>query len=175
MTTSAWTLLRGEYRTCVGGNERLSRTQRSTLAPRQLWRSIDTLMGLRHASITGAVSADDMHHFFDMKVAGVRTSTTDAPSPSFTAAPLGCVLRVFRPLTVIDVVAAVRALPDKECMFDPLPTHVFKHNVDVMAPFLVEVMNRSLVLGVVPSVFKSAYITPLLKKADLDPDDANSY
>jgi hypothetical protein len=60
-------------------------------------------------------------------------------------------------------------------MSDPLPTRLLKDNVDVLAPFLVELMNRSLVLGVVPSVFKSAYITPLLKKADLDPADAKSY
>ena len=32
-----------------------------------------------------------------------------------------------------------------------------------------------MVLGVVPSVFKAAYITPLLKKADLDPTDTKSY
>ena len=121
------------------------------------------------------ISAEDMHHFFDTKVAGVRASTSDAPPPSFTAAPLGCVLRVIRPLTVIDVVAVIRSLPDKECRSYPLPTYVLKDKVVVMAPFLVELMNRSLVLGVVPSVFKSAYITPLLKKADLDQDDAKSY
>ena len=33
----------------------------------------------------------------------------------------------------------------------------------------------SLEQGVVPSSFKSAYITPLLKKADLDPADVKSY
>jgi hypothetical protein len=44
-----------------------------------------------------------------------------------------------------------------------------------VAPFLVELFNQSLALGVVPSDFKSAYITPLLKKADLDPTDAKSY
>jgi len=30
-------------------------------------------------------------------------------------------------------------------------------------------------IGSVPSIFKSAYITPLLKKADLDPADVKSY
>jgi hypothetical protein len=44
-----------------------------------------------------------------------------------------------------------------------------------VAPFPVELFNQSLALGVVPSDFKSAYITPLLKKADLDPTDAKSY
>ena len=132
-------------------------------------------MGRGHAPTPVAVSADEMHCFFDAKVAGVRASTSDAPAPSFSAAPLGCVLRVFRPLTVADVVAAVRVLPDKQCTSDPLPTRLLKDNVDVLAPFLVEMFNRSLALGVVPSVFKSAYVTPLLKKADLDPADAKSY
>jgi len=50
-----------------------------------------------------------------------------------------------------------------------------KDNVDVLALFLVELFNRSMALGVVLSVFKAAYITPLLKKADLDPTDAKSY
>ena len=38
-----------------------------------------------------------------------------------------------------------------------------------------QLFNWSLEHGVVPSTFKSAYITPLLKKADLDPADARSY
>ena len=46
-------------------------------------------MGRGHASITGTVRTEDMHHFFDMKVAGVRASTAEAPPPSFNAASLG--------------------------------------------------------------------------------------
>ena len=42
-------------------------------------------------------------------------------------------------------------------------------------PFLVELFNRSLSESLVPSVFKAAYVTPLLKKADLDSADAMSY
>ena len=44
-----------------------------------------------------------------------------------------------------------------------------------MAPFIVELFNRSLSLGVVPDIFKAAYITPLLKKPDADPADAKYY
>ncbi|HSN23899.1 MAG TPA: reverse transcriptase family protein, partial [Methylomicrobium sp.] len=44
-----------------------------------------------------------------------------------------------------------------------------------LAPFLVQVFNQSLALGVVPDAFKAAYITPLLKKSDADPADAKSY
>ena len=47
--------------------------------------------------------------------------------------------------------------------------------VDVIAPFLTELFNRSLSNGVVPEVFKAAYITPLLKKSDMDPEDVRSF
>jgi len=54
-------------------------------------------------------------------------------------------------------------------------TRLLKDTIDVLAPFCVELFNRSLISGTVPSHFKTAYITPLLKKADLDPDDMRSY
>jgi hypothetical protein len=56
-----------------------------------------------------------------------------------------------------------------------LPTSLLKENVDTLAPFLTELFNRSLLQGTVPSVFKSAFITPLLKKPDLDPAETKSY
>jgi len=45
----------------------------------------------------------------------------------------------------------------------------------MLAPFLVELFNRSVLHGSVPTAFKAAYITPLLKKPDLDPADVQSY
>jgi len=73
------------------------------------------------------------------------------------------------------VVAAIRALLDKQSADDPLPTRLLKENVDVLAPFLVELHNQSLQTGSVPTSYKSAYITPLLKKANFDQADAKSY
>jgi hypothetical protein len=176
--TNAWFIRRREYRDLRKRKREsfwMAKIDAERSTPRQLWHSIDTLMGRRQAPTSVAITADEMHRFFDSKVADVRASTSDAPPPSFSAAPLGCVLRMFRPLTVADVVTAVRLLPDKQCNSDPLPTRLLKENIDVLAPFLVDLFNRSLTLGVVPSVFKSAYITPLLKKVDLDPADARSY
>ena len=177
-SAAVWTARRREYRAMV----RLKRESYwqekvdvQCSSPRQLWRSVDQLLGRGHSQEPPAVAADVLHRFFDDKVAGVRAATADAAPPTFAAVPLGCSLTAFRPLTVADVIAGVRALPDKQCASDPLPTHMLKDNVDVLAPFLVDLFNRSMALGVVPAVFKAAYITPLLKKADLDPTDAKSY
>ena len=47
-----------------------------------------------------------------------------------------------------------------------MPTRMLKCNIDLLAPFLAELFNRSLALGTVPDVFKAAFITPMLKKPD---------
>jgi len=121
------------------------------------------------------ISASDLQSFFDNKVAGVRAATADADPPSFTPALVVCVLRLFSAVTPADVVASVKALPDKQCAFDPLPTWLLKKCIGVISPFLCQLFNWSLEHGSVPSSFKCAYITPLLKKADLDPADVKSY
>jgi len=111
-----------------------------------------------------AITATEFHRFLDAKVDGVHATTTNAPPPSFSTVPPGCSLHAFQSLVVEDVVTAVRALP----------TRLLKENVDVLAPFLVELHNRSLQTGSVPTSFKSAYITPLLKKAKLNPANPKS-
>ena len=119
--------------------------------------------------------AHTLHKFFDEKVDGVRAATADAPPPTFVPIREGCSLNAFRLVTVDVVIAAVNALPNKQCVSDPLPTSWLKGNVDLLAPFLVELFNQSLTMGYVPTAFREAYITPILKKADLDSFDAKSY
>ena len=63
-------------------------------------------------------------------------------------------------------------------MSDALPTRLLKDNIAILAPFLTELFNpahRSLSTDCVPAAFKEAYITPRLKKADLDSADVKSY
>ena len=140
-----------------------------------MWHSIDVLMRRGPVETSVGVGTDKMHNFFDEKIANIRTSTADAPPPSFVADPPASRLDSFRLLTVADVATAVHQLPDKQCQSDPIPTRLLKQHIDLLAPFLTDLFNRSLSMGVVPTGFKSAYVTPLLKKADLDPADVKSY
>jgi exonuclease III len=176
--TAAWTARRRAYRGLLRQKREQfwrSKVDAERSSPQQLWRSVDELMGRGRVPMTSDISADAFHRFFDDKVAGIRASTDDAPPPSFTAAPPGCHLAEFRAVTTDDVTAAVRVLPNKQCESDPMSTSLLKDNVDVLAPFLVELFNRSLALGVVPAVFKKAFITPRLKKPDLDSADIKSH
>ena len=81
----------------------------------------------------------------------------------------------FRPLDISDVIKAVKLLPDKQCSANPMPTWLLKECADVLAPFLCHMFNASLQQGYVLSIFKSAFITPLLKKSDLDSADVKAY
>jgi len=114
-------------------------------SPQQLWQSIDALMGRGHR-----------------------------PAPSFSSAPPGCSFPGCITLDVNDVIAAVRALPDKQCSLDTMPTSLLEEHINLLAPFLVELFNHSLALGVFPASFKIAYITPLLKKSNLDSANVRS-
>ena len=68
------------------------------------------------------------------------------------------------------------ALPDKQCSSDPMPTRLLKANIDLLAPFLCRLFCWSLENGSVPSLtLKFAYITPIVKKAGLDPAELKSY
>jgi len=95
--------------------------------------------------------------------------------PTFTTVPVGCELRLFTPVSSADVVELVKKMSDKQCTRDPLPTWLLKQSVEVLAPFLCRLFNWSIQSATVPSTFKFAYITQLLKKADLDAADAKSY
>ena len=52
---------------------------------------------------------------------------------------------------------------------------LLKNSVNVLAPFLCWLFCWSLEHGVVQSRMKSAYITPIVKKADLDSSAPKSY
>ena len=109
---------------------------------------MDDLLGRGHTPASSAIDVDVFSQFFSEKVAKVRSSTADAPAPAFTRAPHGVSFQQFRPLTVDDVISAVRRLPDKSSAADdPIPTSVLKQIVHVIAPFITELLNPSIQAG----------------------------
>ena len=87
----------------------------------------------------------------------------------------GVSFAAFRTLTTDDVINAVRRLPDKSSTADPLPTTVLKHVIDLLSPFITEVLSRLLATGRFPAGFHQAFITLMAKKPGLDTTDASSY
>ena len=106
---------RSEYWMTRGDSERLQ--------PRHLWQSFEQLLGCGKALTTADIDASVLRRFFDDKVTGIHDATAGAPPLQFTAMPVGCQLRFFRPVMPADAVKLIQALPVKQCSSDPLPMH----------------------------------------------------
>ena len=61
----------------------------------------------------------------------------------------------------------------KSCILDPIPTHFLKTIIDDMLPMLTKIINMSLQQGSFPDVWKTAIVTPLLKKHGLPLESIN--
>ena len=118
---------------------------------------------------------DQFHRFFTDKVDAVHAATAGGPPPTFSVAPTVFSFSCFHKVTADDVTSAICRLPDKSCMADTLPTPQLKLVADLVALFLTELFNHLLSTATVLKVLKSALITPLLKKPDLDSADPRSY
>ena len=63
----------------------------------------------------------------------------------------------------------------KSCKLDPIPSKLLIKCLDYILPSLTELFNSSLASGIFPQCFKSALVTPILKKRCLDHNDLNNY
>lgn len=57
---------------------------------------------------------------------------------------------------------------------DPIPILLVECRVTLL-PSLAPLVNSPLSFGVFPQVFKTAFVTPLLKKPSLDPNEVQDY
>ncbi len=142
--------------------------------PRQLWRTVDQLLGRGKPPSTDVIGVEQFRTFFDGRVNRIRDATSCASSPSYSTAPTNAQLPSFRDVTLVEVMTFIGRLPDKSSAVDPLPTKVLKDISDLVAPYISELFNRSLSAGHYPSDFKHAFITPIVK-AGKDPTDVESY
>ena len=63
----------------------------------------------------------------------------------------------------------------KSCELDPIPSKLLIECLDSILPSLTDLFNSSLASGIFPQYFKSALVTPILKKKCLDHNDLNNY
>lgn len=76
-------------------------------------------------------------------------------------------LSSFKPTTLEEVGKLILSSPNKQCVFDPVPKWLRKKYCKVLAPFLVQVFNKSLGTSDCPEPLKSAVVTPIIKKPQL--------
>ena len=104
--------------------------------------------------------------FFSSKISGIREKL-DRMEGSWTGSETGPNARLdnFEPTNEHEILKIVNSSPTKSSALDPIPTAIFKHHVNILAPVIV----LSLSAGKVTTALKQAHITPILKKIQLGP------
>ena len=63
----------------------------------------------------------------------------------------------------------------KSCILDPLPATLLKQHFDLLLPIIMKIVNLSLESSLFPTSLKTAFLSPLLKKANLDHEILANY
>jgi len=147
---------------------------------RRLWKDLDELMRCENSttkptSVADAEQqADGFLNFFQQKVESVRAETANANGPVFETCGNEKFTN-FQHVTVERVIHLIGSSANKQCGLDPVPTELLKKCVDLLAPFITVVFNRSLDENYVPASQKIAHIAPRLKKRGLDDSDYKNF
>ena len=81
----------------------------------------------------------------------------------------------FQPITTHYLHSVITKCAPKSCELDPIPTSLLLECLDTVLPTMTSIINDLLKSGVFPAIYKSAIVTPLLKKPSLDPNDLKNY
>ena len=102
-------------------------------------------------------------------------SLVSIANPESRASKTQQILTHFRKTDTEEIEEIIGKSNSKTCDLDPLPTVIFKMFVKQLSVPLTLIINKSLSCGEVPTSFKTAIVTPVLKKSHLDPNEVSNY
>ena len=109
------------------------------------------------------------------EVQSKRYSFTDTCLAQSSSINENSILRSFLPVTEENIRKLISSSASKSCILDPIPTYLLKECLDTLLPIITRIINLSLQSCTVPDSFKTAAVTPLLKKASLDSNCLQNY
>ena len=81
----------------------------------------------------------------------------------------------FEKVSQLTILECILSSAPKLCDLDPIHFKLLIECLDSILPSLTDLFNSSLASGFFPQCFKSAHVTPILKKRCLDHNDLNNY
>ena len=86
-------------------------------------------------------------------------------------------LVAFETVSSETILKTIKACTNKTCDLDPMPTELLKSCIEIpcFLDCVTKILNQSLQCGAVPDAFKTALLTPLLKKPNLDEHDLKNF
>lgn len=135
--------------------------------PRILFDTINKIVSPTSPQTT-VLSKSDCNaflHFFVNKISDVRANIVPslAQNSASDLSPAHC-WSTFTPVRLHDITSLLHSMKSSFCPMDVVPTVLFVQVFDSIGPCIVEMLNSSLLTGVVPIFFKHAVVMPVLKK-----------
>jgi len=135
------------------------------------------------SGFSSAVLADKFSSYFVEKIEQIRATfniqtTASETEDTSTHSGKSCAYRNlthFKPISEIELKECIMTSKSKSCGLDPIPTTLLKLSIETLLPTIHKIVNKSLASAFVPSPFKNAIVTPLLKKPSLDSSNLNNY
>uniref|UniRef100_A0A8C6M6H9 Reverse transcriptase domain-containing protein n=1 Tax=Nothobranchius furzeri TaxID=105023 RepID=A0A8C6M6H9_NOTFU len=119
-------------------------------------------------------TCNSLLQFFNEKVNRIHLSLPHSSPPSpdlFEPTIPFSSFELPHPSEILDYITKSKP---STCQLDPIPTVLVKSCLSSLLPFITAIIHSSLSSGTVPSLFKSASVSPILKKPGLDPNDFNN-
>ena len=88
--------------------------------------------------------------------------------------PATNLLSSFEPVSMEELKLILGEMTIKTSYEDPLPAPLLKSSIDLLLPYILELVNLSLETGSISGLKKSV-INPILKKFDLDAEKFSNY
>ncbi|KAI5607668.1 hypothetical protein C0J50_6988, partial [Silurus asotus] len=123
-------------------------------------------------------SSEDFMIFFTEKIENIRKTIvavqplTASPETVLPSTPQ---LHCFTCIGQEELYNVIAKAKSTTCQLDPIPTKLLKEVLYTTGEPLLNIINSSLSLGLVPKSLKLAVIKPLIKKPNLDPNTLSNY
>ena len=119
-------------------------------------------------------------HFIHDKIIKIRSATDVNNLPQEFHQEDDVLLNIpkissFQLVSNDDVEKIIRKAPKKSSALDPVPVCLLTSCLPELLPIIVKIINGSLCSSSVSSSLKDAFITPILKKPSLDPEDLKNF
>ena len=153
--------------------------------PRKRWTALRDVLHLSNTSeIRSKIECknlcDRFAEYFVNKIRKIKTAIKcqlSAYADPLHSDPVYCgpVLSTLAAPSIEEVTKLINSMPGKSSPIDCIPATVLKSCVDLFAPLIARLAALCFDEGTFPTRFKTASVTPLLKKKGLDIDNAANY
>uniref|UniRef100_A0A3B3HT18 Reverse transcriptase domain-containing protein n=1 Tax=Oryzias latipes TaxID=8090 RepID=A0A3B3HT18_ORYLA len=138
--------------------------------PRVLFKTINSVLNVpQPVSLENSTEVCEMFMtFFIDKIKNIRTLISPPSFSHSVSTSCSTVLHRFEHVSLSYLEKLISQMKPSGSPNDPVPPRLFKEVFPTLAPYVLDLINGSLIHGSVPSCFKHAVVTPLIKKPGLD-------